>query len=173
MLQGIPTVKEALAYKQILNDFAMATGMEVNLSKSKIFFFNTNIAIQRNISRILGFQRDSLPSKYLGVPLTAKPLHKSIWEPVINKMQDKIRKWTIRSLNLAGRLVLQRLFFNQSQFSCYQPSQLQKESYNNSEIFKETFFGARGERKKWALVSGKKSANPKTMGVLDWMILRF
>jgi len=45
MLQGIPTVKEALAYKQILNDFAMASGMEANLSKSKIFFFNTNIAI--------------------------------------------------------------------------------------------------------------------------------
>ena len=61
MLQGIPTVKEATAYKQILNDFAMATSMEFNLSKSKILFFNTNIAIQRNISRILGFQRDSLP----------------------------------------------------------------------------------------------------------------
>eukprot|EP00253_Pinus_taeda_P019460 PITA_19460 len=103
MLQGIPTVKESLAYKQILSDFSMATGMEVNLSKSKIFFFNTNIVIQRNISRILGFQRDVLPSKYLGVPLTAKPLLKSIWEPMINKMRDKIRKWTIRSLKLAGR----------------------------------------------------------------------
>ena len=37
MLHGIPTVKEALAYKKILNKFALATGMEVNLSKS-IFF---------------------------------------------------------------------------------------------------------------------------------------
>jgi len=60
--------------------------MEVNLSKSNIFLFNTNISIQRNIAKILGFQRDSLPSKYLGVPLTAKPLHKSISEPVINKL---------------------------------------------------------------------------------------
>eukprot|EP00253_Pinus_taeda_P029476 PITA_29476 len=78
MLQGIPTVKEALAYKQILREFAMGSGMEVNLSKSKIFFFNTHIAIQRNISKILGFQREIFLSKYLGVPLTAKPLHKSI-----------------------------------------------------------------------------------------------
>ena len=83
--------------------------MEVNLSKSKIFFFNTNIAIQRNIAKILGFQRESLPSIYLGVPLTAKPLHKSIWELVINNLQDKIRKWTMRSLNLAGRLVLTKV----------------------------------------------------------------
>lgn len=45
MLQGIPKIKEALAYKKTLSDFAMATGMEVNLSKSKIFFFNINIVI--------------------------------------------------------------------------------------------------------------------------------
>eukprot|EP00253_Pinus_taeda_P022226 PITA_22226 len=64
MLQRIPTVKEALAYKQILNDFAIATGMEVNLSRSKKNFFNTHIAIQRNVSRILGFQREFLPSSF-------------------------------------------------------------------------------------------------------------
>eukprot|EP00253_Pinus_taeda_P008440 PITA_08440 len=98
MLQGIPTVKEALAYKQILNEFAMASGMEVNLSKSKLFFFNSHIAIQRNVSRILVFQRESLPSKYLGVPLMAKPLNKNIWEPLIIKMQDKVRKWAIRNI---------------------------------------------------------------------------
>eukprot|EP00253_Pinus_taeda_P002432 PITA_02432 len=74
MLQGIPIVKEASAYKRILNDFAMAT--------------------------------DSLPLKYFGVPLMARPMHKSIWEPVLNKMKDKVKKWTIISLNLAGRLVL-------------------------------------------------------------------
>jgi len=33
MLQGIPIVKEALAYKKIMSDFAMASGMAVNLSK--------------------------------------------------------------------------------------------------------------------------------------------
>jgi len=86
MLQGIPMVRESLGYKKILSDFAMASGMEVNLSKYNIFFSNANITIQRNISRILGFQRDILPSKYLGVHLTHKTLHKSIWERVINKM---------------------------------------------------------------------------------------
>eukprot|EP00253_Pinus_taeda_P002127 PITA_02127 len=70
MLQGTPTVKEALIFKQILNDFAMAAG----------------------------FQRDQLPSKYLGIPLTDKPLSKAVWEPVINKLQDKIRKWTNRNI---------------------------------------------------------------------------
>jgi len=45
MLQGIPTVKEASTYNQILKEFSMAIGMEFNLYKSKIFFLNTNIAI--------------------------------------------------------------------------------------------------------------------------------
>eukprot|EP00253_Pinus_taeda_P009224 PITA_09224 len=108
MQQGIPTVKEASAYNKILKEFTMATAMEVNLSKSKISFLNTNIAIQRNISRILGFQRDSLPTKYLGVPLTARPMHKSIWEPVLNKLHDRVKKWTLKVLNLARRMVLTR-----------------------------------------------------------------
>eukprot|EP00253_Pinus_taeda_P013187 PITA_13187 len=106
MLQGTPTVKEAKAFKQILRDFSMAASIEVSLTKSKIFFFNMDILIQRNLSRILGFQREYLPAKYPGVPLTDKPLHKEIWEPVINKLKDKISNWTNRALNLAGRLIL-------------------------------------------------------------------
>jgi len=106
MLQGIPTIREAIAIKNILNDFAMAASTEVSLNKSKVFFFNTNFAIQRNIARILGFQREQLPSKYLGIPLIDKPLSKKEWEPILNQLQDKIKKWTCRSLNLAGRLVL-------------------------------------------------------------------
>jgi len=83
-------VKEALAFKQILKDFALVVGTEVSLTKSKIFFFNTDNAIQRNLTRILGFQRELLPSKYLGVPLTDIPLSKIVWELVINKLQDRI-----------------------------------------------------------------------------------
>eukprot|EP00253_Pinus_taeda_P024787 PITA_24787 len=49
---------------------------------------------------------DRLPSKYLGIPLTDKPLRKGVWEPIINKLQDKIREWTCRYLNLAAHLVL-------------------------------------------------------------------
>eukprot|EP00253_Pinus_taeda_P035979 PITA_35979 len=99
MLQGTPTVNEAKSFKQILNEFSMAAGIEVSLTKSKIFFFKTDIAIYRNLTRILGFQREQLPSKYLGIPLTDKPLSKEVWE---NKLHDKVRKWTSRYLNLAG-----------------------------------------------------------------------
>ena len=106
MLQGIPTVREARVFKNNLNEFTMAADTKVSLNNSKVFFFNTNIAIQRNITRILGFEREQLPSKYLGIPLTNKPLSKEVWEPILNKLQDKVKKWTCRLLNLGGRLVL-------------------------------------------------------------------
>lgn len=167
MLQGNPTVKEALAYKQIPRDFAMAAGTKVSLSKSKIFFFNTNIVIQRNISRILGFQRDMLPSKYLGVFLTDKSLRKLIWEPVINKLQDKTRKWRSRSLNLAGRLVLTKFVLQSIPIFMFSallaPKGITQQCRN---IQRDFLWGKGEEKKKWALVSWEKICKPKTHGGL-------
>jgi len=162
MLQGIPTVKEAHAYKQILKDVAKAFSLEVNLSKSKIFFFNTHISIQRNISRIPGFQRDSLPSKYLGVPLTTKPLHKSIWELIINKMHDKTRKWTIRSLNLVGRLVLTKAALQSIPIFLLLAIPAPKGiPHQMRSIQRDLLWGKREEKKKWALVAWDKICKPK------------
>ena len=69
MLMGHPSVQEARAYKTSLVTFTKASGLEVNLEKSRIFFFDTPLITQRNIGRILGFQKGMFPTKYLGVPL--------------------------------------------------------------------------------------------------------
>lgn len=139
MLQGTPTVKEAKAFKQIMHDFAMAAGTEVSLTKSKVFFFNTNIAIQRNLSRILSFQRDYLPSKYLGIPLTDKPLSKEVWEPVTNKLKDKVSKWTSRSLNLESRLVLTKAILqNHSNLHVF-GSSCPKRSFTTNQEYSKRF----------------------------------
>lgn len=55
LLMGIPTVDEVVAFKCILNCLFEASGTSINLEKSKIFFLNTPLAIQRNVTRILGF----------------------------------------------------------------------------------------------------------------------
>jgi hypothetical protein len=106
MLHGIPTVKEARAYKKILVDFGEASGTEINHSKSMIYFFNTNIGVQRNLSNIMGFERKTLPTKYLGVPLTDKASKYTTWEGILTKLQERVKRWTYRTLNLVGRLIL-------------------------------------------------------------------
>jgi hypothetical protein len=106
LLHGTPTVKEVKAYKIILEEFGEASGAEINPSKSMIYFFNTNPAIQRNLANILGFERKTLPTKYLGIHLTRRACKMETWERVINKLQERVKNWTYRSLNLAGRLFL-------------------------------------------------------------------
>jgi hypothetical protein len=109
MLHGIATVKEATAYKEILDNFAEASGTKFNHSKSMIFFFNTHIDVQRNLTNILGFKRKTLPTKYLGVPLTDKVGKKSTWENMINKRQDRVKIWTYQALKFVGMLVLTKV----------------------------------------------------------------
>eukprot|EP00253_Pinus_taeda_P015269 PITA_15269 len=138
-------------------------GMEANLSMSKIFFLNTNIAIQINISRILGFQRDSLLTKYLGIPLAARPMHKSIWEPGLNKLQDIVKNWTFRVLNLADRLVLTKAF--QQSILVFMLSTLPApkgvlEQFRS--IQKDFLWGKEETKKKWALVSWDKMCKPES-----------
>jgi hypothetical protein len=108
LLHGTPTVKEAKAYKRIIEEFGEASGAEINHSKSMIYLFNTNPAIQRNLANILGFERKILPMKYLGIPLMDRACKMATWEGVINKLQERVKIWTYRSLNLAGRLILSK-----------------------------------------------------------------
>eukprot|EP00253_Pinus_taeda_P011540 PITA_11540 len=116
---------------------------------------------------IPGFQRDILPSKYLGVPLTAKSLHKSIWDPMINKMQDKINKWTMRYLNLAGRLVLTKAIIQAIPVFMLSAIPTPKGVLQHFRSIQRGFLWGKGEeRKKWALVVWDKICKPKNHGGL-------
>jgi hypothetical protein len=71
-----------------------------------IYFFNTNPIIQRKLANILGFERKMLPTKYLVIPLTDISCKNATWEGVIRKLQERVKNWTYRALNLAERLIL-------------------------------------------------------------------
>jgi hypothetical protein len=167
LLHDIPTVKEAKAYKRILEDFGEASGAEINHSKSMIFFFNTNPAIQRNLTNILGFERKTLPTKYLGVPLTDKVYKLSTWEGVINRLQERVKNWTYRSLNLAGRLILTKTVLQAIptyMMSVFPTPQgiLQK----IRSIQRDFLWRGAETKKKWALVAWEKVCRPKSKGGL-------
>jgi hypothetical protein len=46
LLLNSPSAKEALSLNAILSDFTEASGMSLNLDKSKLYFFNTPVPIQ-------------------------------------------------------------------------------------------------------------------------------
>jgi hypothetical protein len=106
LLLNTPTAQEANKLKIILTDFAEASGTSLNLDKSQLYFFNTPVEIQNHISRLLGIPKSSLPSNYLGVPLTGEATHNISWDSLLLSISNRLSNWTFRSLNLVARLVL-------------------------------------------------------------------
>lgn len=84
MLMGHPSIQEARAFKNCLNQFAKASGLKVNSLKSHVFFLNILGITQCNILRTLGFSRGSFPSKYLGFPLSEGMLKKVSWQDLLD-----------------------------------------------------------------------------------------
>lgn len=106
MLMAYPDVHEAKELKRTLKLFAEASGMEVNPCKSSTFFFNTPPLTQRNITKILGFQVGTLPTKYLGIPLSDTTIKQASWQDLLDKLKSKLAEWSLRPLNFPSRLTL-------------------------------------------------------------------
>lgn len=101
-----PAVQEGRELKSTLKLFAEASGMEANPGKSSIYFFNTPLITQRNIARILGFQVGTLPTKYLGIPLSDTTIRQASWQDLLDKLNSKLNEWALRPLNFPSRLIL-------------------------------------------------------------------
>lgn len=101
LLMGLPTIGEASSFKSIRSDFSEASGITINPEKSKLFLFNTLLSICINITKLLDFPINTLPSNYLGIPLS-----RATWEDLINKLEKRMANWTFRSLNVANHLIL-------------------------------------------------------------------
>jgi hypothetical protein len=167
LLHGIPMVKEAKAYKRILEEFGEASGVEINHSKSWIFFFNTNPAIQRNLANFLGFERKSLPTKYLGIPLTDRAYNLSTWEGIINKLHERVKNWTYRSLNQAGRLILTKSVLQAIPTFMMSVFPTPKGILQKIRTIQRDFLWRGAEiKKKWAMVAWEKVCKPKSKGGL-------
>jgi hypothetical protein len=80
--------------------------MVLNLEKYKLYFFNTPVAIQNHISRLLIIPKSSLFSNYLGIPLTSAPAHSISWDKLLLSISNRLNNSTFRPLNIAARMVL-------------------------------------------------------------------
>eukprot|EP00253_Pinus_taeda_P035653 PITA_35653 len=168
MLHGTPTVREAVAYRDTLDLFSQAFGMEINFSKSTIFFFNTHPPVQSHLAQLLGFRIGSLPSKYLGAPLTLRTWKKENWEKILANLKTRCSHWTNKALNLAGRLILTKAVVQaipQYLLSMLPaPKGILQQIRNIQRSF---LWSGNGDRKKLGLVAWDKLCMPKSRGRLN------
>ena len=61
---------------------------------------------------VLGCKQGFLPMKYLGLPLGAKYKDKTIWNPILEKMERKLASWKKLYLSKGGRVTLIKSTFS-------------------------------------------------------------
>ena len=105
---GIASTQIAKNFLSPLDIFLQSSGSSANLNKCQIYGWNCPITTLRSISQIL--QIKSNPNwthfTYLGIPVFKKSLTSSMWNPVVQKIKDKIQSLGSKWLNLAGKTVL-------------------------------------------------------------------
>ncbi|XP_027168472.1 uncharacterized protein LOC113768348 [Coffea eugenioides] len=56
----------------------------------------------------MGFHRQSLPIKYLGVPLIRRRMGATIFDPLLEKLRARLFHWSSKLLSTGGKIVLIR-----------------------------------------------------------------
>lgn len=96
----------AKALAEVLQEFKVCTGLEVNNNKSSLFLAGVSSDVKMNIGNYLQFQVEELPVKYLGLPMISSTLSHSQCSPLLERIRKRVNSWKNKSLSYAGRLVL-------------------------------------------------------------------
>ena len=81
------------------------SGLKINLGKSELVL----VGMVHNIDlllTVLGCKQGPLRMKYLGLPLSAKFKDKTIWNPILEKMERRLAGWKCLYLSKGGRVTL-------------------------------------------------------------------
>jgi hypothetical protein len=92
---------------EIFEEFSKASGLKINLSKSRAFFSSgTPQAKIQKLTAISGIRSTTSLDKYLGFPILKGRPKRSDFLFIIEKMQNRLASWKGKLLNKAGRLTL-------------------------------------------------------------------
>ena len=96
---------QILILRMILIWFEAVSSLKINLGKSEL----VSVGVVNNIDLflvVLGCKLGSPPMKYLGLPLGAKFKDKTIWNPILEKMERRLVGWKRLYLSKRGRVTL-------------------------------------------------------------------
>lgn len=105
LLMGCADLNETRAINRILQEFCAMSGQRVSPEKSKIWFSkHTPIGNVTFALRTFGAKFADQNEKYLGCPVdVSRP---ASFNPLLDKVQDKLQSWKARFLSPSGKLVL-------------------------------------------------------------------
>jgi hypothetical protein len=91
----------------LLDTYGAASGQEINLSKSEVFFSrNLSKAAQEDLSGIMGVKHVMGTGTYLGLPSMIGRSKKATFGFIKDRVWKKINSWRGRALSKAGKDVM-------------------------------------------------------------------
>jgi hypothetical protein len=100
-----PSVQEARAVKEILRIFGAASGLQTNLAKCSVTPIYGGEDVIDQVVQILGCQVQPFPIKYLGLPLSTRPIPKASYQMVVEQVARKLPPCQGAIMARSGRLV--------------------------------------------------------------------
>ncbi|KAL2231030.1 UNVERIFIED_CONTAM: hypothetical protein Sindi_1697400 [Sesamum indicum] len=90
--------------KMGLDRFAEWSGLRLNVQKSHVIISRSAQGWKDQILAAMGFQEGHLPMRYLGIPLLSSRLSIADCQPLLLKIDARIKGWEGISLSYAGRV---------------------------------------------------------------------
>nr|XP_043629760.1 uncharacterized protein LOC122601047 [Erigeron canadensis] len=86
--------------------FYYISGLKINFEKSSIIGIGVEIGEVNQMAHEFGCKAESLPFKYLGIPIGGSPKRIAIWKPIISKFEKRRATWKANMLSIGGRSTL-------------------------------------------------------------------
>ena len=86
--------------------FHHVAGLQANQAKSQLVCGGCDSTLWEKCLEVTGYHEGALPMQYLGVPITASKLSKLECRTLVEKIFEKIRQWSTKSLSFTGRAQL-------------------------------------------------------------------
>ncbi|KAF7827350.1 reverse transcriptase [Senna tora] len=153
--------------KNILTDFSNVSGLDINFSKSKLWFSPTTPPADiDNISSIFNINVSDNLGSYLGYPL--KPSYKnSDFNFILDKFQNKLSSWKTNLLSFSSRLQLIKSTTSSLHSHIMQAIFLPINIHNKIDKINRNFlWGHSHDSRKLHYVNWNTITQPKTFGGL-------
>ncbi|GAU45877.1 hypothetical protein TSUD_401030, partial [Trifolium subterraneum] len=100
-------LSESQKLMEVLKTYENASGQEINLSKSEVFFSrNISKEAQEDLSRLMGVRHVLGTGTYLGLPSLVGRSKKNTFAYIKDRIWKKINSWRSRPMSKAGKEVM-------------------------------------------------------------------
>jgi hypothetical protein len=101
-----PDETELRAVCSILELFGQASGLHTNFAKCSVSPIACSDEEAAGAARLMECQLAPFPVKYLGIPLSIRKLTATAFQPLVDRLADKLPTWRASMMPRVGRLAL-------------------------------------------------------------------